>query len=344
MDLPQSSFAAQDAFMKADQVVNDMGFSKIAVSVSGGSDSDVMVDIMTKVDRDHKCTYRYFDTGMEYQATRDHLDYLEDRYGITIERIEPVERVAVACKKHGLPIFSKRIAQSIGVLQEHGFEFEDVDQETLLKWYEGQGIMKHIKWWTNGFSNPDKSTRPSSFDIGSKRLLKEYMLENPPKFSISDKCCSYAKKLTAKREQEENGFDVEVIGVRKVEGGMRASNSATTCFSLNDKKGKGTAECAIYRPVWWFSDEDKLAYVEEMGIIHSECYTKYGFKRTGCALCPFGGSKHLWKDMEAIRLYEPKLYKLAWAVFGEAYEYLQGYEQFKKEHDRCEDKAQLQLF
>ena len=54
MDLPQSSFAAQDAFMKANQVINDMGYSKIAVSVSGGSDSDVVVDIITKVDRDKK--------------------------------------------------------------------------------------------------------------------------------------------------------------------------------------------------------------------------------------------------------------------------------------------------
>ena len=217
MDLPRSSFAAQDAFMKADQVINDMGYSKIAVSVSGGSDSDVVVDIIHKVDRDKKCTYRYFDTGMEYQATYDHLDYLEQRYCITIERVEPVERVAVACKKHGLPVFSKHISQIIGMLQGVGFEFKDEPEDVLLKRYGDAGIMRAIKWWTNGYNY--NGARPSKFTIAHKRWLKEYMIENPPDFPISDKCCTYAKKLTAQRAHEQDGYDVDIIGVRQAEGG-----------------------------------------------------------------------------------------------------------------------------
>ena len=340
-DLPQSSFAAQDAFMKADQVVNDMGYEKIAVSVSGGSDSDVVVDIITKVDRDHKCIYRYFDTGMDYQATRDHLDYLEERYGITIERVEPVERVAVACKKHGLPVFSKHISQAIGKLQGVGFEFQDEDEDELFVRYGKDKIVRHIKWWTNGYQTKGNSGRPSKYVIAHKRLLKEYMIENPPTFSISDECCLYAKKLTAQREHERRGFEVDVIGVRKSEGGVR-SNVYTTCFSPNNA-GHGSSGYAVYRPLWWFTDQDKAAYVEEMGIIHSDCYTRYGFARTGCALCPFAG-RELWGEMEAIKLYEPRLYALAWQIFGPAYEYLLGYEEYKREHDRVEDPAQLKLF
>ena len=339
MDLPQSSFAAQDAFMKANQVINDMGYSKIAVSVSGGSDSDVVVDIITKVDRDKKCHYRYFDTGMDYQATHDHLDYLEERYGITIERVEPVERVAVACKKHGLPVFSKQIAQTIGVLQEHDFAWEDIDEETLLDRYDGMGIVRHVKWWTNGYKT--KGKRPSKFTVAHKRLLKEYMIENPPSFVISDKCCTYAKKLTAQREHEAKGYEVDILGVRQAEGGVRA-NTFTTCFSPNNR-GTGSHGYAVYRPLWWFTDEDKAAYIQEMGIVNSECYTRYGFHRTGCALCPFAGSKHLKAEMQAVKLYEPKLYKLAWSVFGPAYEYLEGYEQYKKDHD-TEDEMQPRLF
>lgn len=332
-------FAAIDALQKADQVINQMGYDKIAVSVSGGSDSDMVVHIITQVDRDKKCTYRYFDTGMEYQATYDHLDYLEKRYGITIERVQPVEKVAVACKKHGYPVFSKHISQVIGMLQSVGFEWKDEPEDVLLKRYANVGIMRAIKWWTNGYDY--NGSRPSKFTIAHKRWLKEYMIENPPDFPISDKCCTYAKKLTAQRAHEQDGFDVDVIGVREAEGGVRA-NKYTTCFSPVNR-GNGSHGYAVYRPVWWFTDEDKAAYIKEQGIVNSECYTRYGFTRTGCALCPFAG-RNLESEKVAVAMYEPKLLKFANALFGKSYAYMEGYQAYKAERDREEDTDQLRLF
>ena len=40
-----------------------------------------MLDILSKVDTEHKVIYVWFDTGIEYQATKNHLNYLEEKYG-----------------------------------------------------------------------------------------------------------------------------------------------------------------------------------------------------------------------------------------------------------------------
>ena len=69
--------------------INSPKYQKIVCSISGGSDSDVMLDIVWRCDKDNKVTYVWFDTGLEYQATKDHLKYLENKYNI--ENFEYVE-------------------------------------------------------------------------------------------------------------------------------------------------------------------------------------------------------------------------------------------------------------
>lgn len=75
-----------DSFVKADSVINNTKYKTILCSISGGSDSDVMLDIITRVDREKKVKYIWFNTGLEYEATKKHLDYLEQKYGIKLER------------------------------------------------------------------------------------------------------------------------------------------------------------------------------------------------------------------------------------------------------------------
>ena len=42
-------------------------------SISGGSDSDIVLDLIHKVDEDSKVKYFWIDTGLEYSATKEHL-------------------------------------------------------------------------------------------------------------------------------------------------------------------------------------------------------------------------------------------------------------------------------
>ena len=85
LEKTKDSLIISDAFTKADSVLNCKGYKNIACSVSGGADSDIMIDICEKV-KPHGVRYVWVDTGIEYQATKEHLNYLEKHYGITIER------------------------------------------------------------------------------------------------------------------------------------------------------------------------------------------------------------------------------------------------------------------
>ena len=68
-----------DNLVRAWSKINSPKYKKIVCSISGGSDSDVMLDIIWRCDKDNKVEYVWFDTGLEYQATKDHLKYLEMR-------------------------------------------------------------------------------------------------------------------------------------------------------------------------------------------------------------------------------------------------------------------------
>ena len=46
-----------------------------------------MLDIISRTGHIDKCIFLFVNTGLEYKATTDHLDYLEDRYHIRIDRV-----------------------------------------------------------------------------------------------------------------------------------------------------------------------------------------------------------------------------------------------------------------
>ncbi|MBO7672424.1 phosphoadenosine phosphosulfate reductase family protein, partial [bacterium] len=75
-----------NSFAKATSIINSIKYKSIICSISGGSDSDIILDICTKVDKNKKIKYVWFNTGLEYQATKDHLTYLEKKYDIEIKK------------------------------------------------------------------------------------------------------------------------------------------------------------------------------------------------------------------------------------------------------------------
>lgn len=311
-----------DNLIRAWSKVNDKKYKKIICSVSGGSDSDVMLDIVWRCDKDNKVTYVWFDTGLEYQATKDHLKYLENKYNIEIKPYRTIKPIPTTCKLYGQPFVSKIVSKYIYNLQKHNFKWEDKTFDELKREYNG--IDSYLKWWCN--CNSFKS-----FNVGYNKYLKEFLIQNPPAFKISDKCCHYAKKNVAHKCIKENKYDLNILGVRKAEGGIRAS-AYKSCF---DENGDGYDN---YRPLFWYKDQDKQDYEVAYCIEHSKCYTKYGFLRTGCCCCPFGG-KDVEGELLAIKEYEPKLYKAVNNIFGDSYEYTRKYREFVKkmnEKEKCD--------
>ena len=302
-----------DAFAKMEQVLSN--YHNILVSISGGADSDIMIDMFSQINNTNNVRFVFFDTGIEYQATKEHLSYLENRYNVKIERVKAAAPVPLGCRKYGLPFLSKAVSENIERLQKHNFDFKnDGDKrfEELFKKYPR--CKAALKWWC------DEKGNKSAFNISRNKLLKEFMIANPPTFQISQKCCKGAKKDTSKEYVKENKIDLICTGMRQAEGGVR-STTYSSCFT---KKTKGVDQ---YRPIWWFTDEDKAEYENLFDIKHSACYTEYGLKRTGCAGCPFGS--RFEEELAIIDAYEPRLSKAINNIFQESYEYTKSYRNFK---------------
>lgn len=317
--LGMNNYAIFDGYAKAQSVIQK--HNTAVCGISGGSDSDIVLDIIHNVDESGKVTYCWFDTGLEYQATKEHLDFLEKKYGITIQRIKAVKPIPLCVKQYGIPFLSKYVSQQMALLQKHGFKWEDGPYEVLTQKY-GR-CSSALKWWCNTYDVcPDGRIIPSKFSIGRNRFLREFIMQNPPDFPISNKCCEYAKKKTAKQVIDQYDADLDITGIRKSEGGIRSVNYKT-CFSANKSKG-----CDTYRPLFWYTDSDKKAYEEHFGIQHSRCYTEYGLRRTGCVGCPFNPKVN--EELAVIEKNEPELYKAAVNLFGKSYEYTKQYREFAK--------------
>lgn len=307
-----------DNLIKAYSKINSSRYKKILCSISGGADSDVILDICSKCDNDNKIEYVWFDTGIEYQATKDHLKYLEDKYGITIIPYRSKNTVPVSCLKYGQPFLSKQCSEMISRLQKHNFDFENDGTKSYEELVDKYPNCKGgLKWWC---CHNERSIR---LTIHNNSWLKEFMLQNPPTFRISSSCCKYAKKNVSHEIHKKNDYDLDITGIRRAEGGMRAI-AYKSCFD------SGEDVYDKYRPIFWYKDSDRKEYEESFDVTHSRCYTEYGFSRTGCAGCPFGG-KELEYELAAIEKYEPRLYKAVNNIFKDSYEYTRQYYQFRDE-------------
>jgi predicted transcriptional regulator len=166
------------------------GRRRAAISVSGGSDSDIVLDLIERVKSDTcEIAYVFFDTGLEYDATKRHLDDLEREYGIKIERRRPRKPIPVACREFGIPFVCKDVSEMMNRLQNHGFDWNESPEGATEDKY---GRCKSALDWY--FSRrPPSANGKSKHNINRHKLLREFIQNNPPSFKISDKCCDYAK-------------------------------------------------------------------------------------------------------------------------------------------------------
>ncbi|MDP4147380.1 MAG: phosphoadenosine phosphosulfate reductase family protein [Bacillota bacterium] len=320
-----------ESFLVANNKIEN--YKNIVCSISGGSDSDLLLDLFWRIDKT-KVRFVFFDTGLEYQATKEHLRELETKYNITIEIIKAKKPIPITCRDYGQPFISKQVSEWIERLQRHSFKWENKSFEVLYEEYPH--CKAALRWWCNKFGDEEK---PSKFDISYNKGLKEFMTANPPNFKISSKCCKYAKKDPVHDFIKINKFDLNCYGVRKAEGGTRSS-AYKNCFTNNQANHK-TDE---YRPLFWFKENTKRIYEDFFSIEHSKCYTEYGLKRTGCAGCPF--NKDFEEELKIINEHEPKLFKAVSNIFKQSYEYTRQYREFVKKRysEDPELEGQLNLF
>lgn len=325
---------------------------KAICSYSGGSDSDILVDILEtarKLFGLPEINYCFFNTGLEMQATKDHVKEVEQKYGITIKEYRPQKNIVLSTREFGQPFISKIISNSMETVQKKQLPFAikkeyDEAEDKKAKRQELRERYPNAEQGINFLCccNKEGEPRPNiQLVINSSPYLYDYMSENPPDFKISAKCCDYCKKQVAHRVQKY--YEMIITGERRDEGGMRSvprgeDANGTMCFY---EQSNGQFR---FKPLYYVSDADKKWYKKRFNIRYSDAYEVYGLKRTGCCGCPI--SSRAVSDLELIRPYEPNVVKAAWNIFGDSYRYRQGYNRYKAMRQE-EDKqipGQLSIF
>lgn len=306
---------------------------KAICSYSGGSDSDILIDLIEHTRRIFhlpEIKYVFFNTGLEMQATKDHVARTAAKYGIEIETVRPKINIVQASRTYGIPFVSKIMSCGLEQWQKKGVPLTIADEydaavNKAAKRAELRERYPKCEFLINFICccNKDGEPRPDAqIVINSSKYMRDFIMEYPPDFKISAKCCDYCKKQVAHKVQK--GYDMVITGERREEGGMRSvprKDSSSMCFT---ETGDGKYRL---RPLYYVSDADKSWYKEEYGIHYSDAYEVYGLKRTGCCGCPI--SYRAVHDLESIAMYEPNVVKAAWNIFGKSYEYRKKYNQYK---------------
>lgn len=307
---------------------------KAICSYSGGSDSDIMIDVIERTRRIfHLPTVKYvfFNTGLEMQATKDHVKAAEEKYGVEIEECRPKINIVNAARTYGIPFVSKIMSAGLEGWQKKGIplsiaeEYEQAEDKAakrkeLKERYPKCESVINFLCCCNSAGEP----RPNiQLVINSSKYMRDFIGEYPPDFRISAKCCDYCKKQVAHSIQKD--YDMVITGERRDEGGMRSvprKDNTALCFT---ETSSGQYRL---RPLYYVSDKDKAWYRERYGIRYSDAYEVYGLTRTGCCGCPI--SYKAADDLEKIRPYEPNVVKAAWNIFGKSYEYRMKYNGYKQ--------------
>lgn len=313
-------------------------------SYSGGSDSDIMIDL---IERSRQLfdlppiKYCFFNTGLEMQATKDHVKATAKKYGVEIEELRPKVNIVQATRKYGIPFVSKIMSGGLEEWQKKGVPLSIADEYDRAD--DKQAKRKELKERYPGCEslinflcccNKDGEPRPDiQLVINSSKYMRDFIGACPPQFKISARCCDCCKKQVAHNVQK--NYEMIITGERRDEGGMRSvprQDNTSLCFT---ETSSGQFHL---RPLYYVSDKDKAWYKEHYGIRYSDAYEVYGLTRTGCCGCSI--SHKAEADLAKIAPYEPNVVKAAYNIFGASYAYRRQYNEYKAKR-MADDKAKM---
>lgn len=332
---PYADFDAPAKFQAIESIIAKHLYQhpKAICSYSGGSDSDILIDLIERVRKVFNLPpvdYVFFNTGLEMKATKAHVKATAEKYGVEIREVRPKVGIVQASREHGIPFVSKIMSAGLEGVQKKNIPLSIYDEfnsavdkvkkrkELSEKYPKSESVINFLCC-----CNSKGEARPNiQLVINSSKFMIDFIKQYPPDFKISAKCCDYCKKQAAHKVQKD--YDMIITGERRDEGGMRSvprKDNTSLCFT---ETSSGQYRL---RPLYYVSDSDKAWFKEYYGIRYSDAYEVYGMKRTGCCGCPI--SYRAVDDLELIRPYEPNVVKAAWNIFGESYEYRKKYNEYK---------------
>lgn len=271
------------------------------ISFSGGKDSTILHCLIDDAVPGNCIPRVFIDTGIEYNAIREFVIGMaenDDRFVI----LKPSQPIKPTLEKYGYPFKSKQHSHNLMV-------------------YQHSGVGKSIKRYLGIVDSNTLFRCPKTL---------EYQFTKAFKIKVSDQCCLRLKKEPAKRWEKENGRPIAITGMRREEGGERASIKG--CI-LTDNNGK----VRRFHPLLVIGDEWEDWFVRERKIqLCKLYYPPFNFKRTGCKGCPF--SLDLQEQLSVMERYLPNERNQCEAIWKPIYE------EYRRIGFRLDKNEQMKLF
>ena len=259
------------------------------ISFSGGKDSTVLHYLIDMALPKNQIPRLFLNTGIEYQYIVEFVKQLAQNDNRIIIYNSGVN-IKQMLEKEGYPFKSKQHSHNLAVYWRN----KDKKEYNLsLKRY--LGIIESNTLF---------------------RCPKQLQYQFTPEFQIkcSDSCCMKMKKEPAKKWQKENNKTIALTGMRKEEGGQRASLKG--CI-VTDKDNK----IVKFHPLLVVNDDFENWFIEKNNIKLCKLYYEpFNFKRTGCKGCPFSLNLQENLDvMERLLPNEKKQCEILWAPVYKEY-------------------------
>ncbi|MCC2831858.1 phosphoadenosine phosphosulfate reductase family protein [[Clostridium] innocuum] len=261
---------------------------KCYLSFSGGKDSMVVLALIKMCQDIYTLPINaipaiYCNTGLELNATNNFVSHISENYypNTVVIRPDPNKLFPWIITNYGKPMKSKLKSENL-------FRWQARKDQTALDLLVGV----NSKFTKTRLANKDMHLLHPDFNI-----------------KVSEKCCKYLKKRPFEDFAKQNLMKGYITGLRIAEGGARELNAS-------QRLKNGGKLCTAYRknliikmPIIDWTDNDIEQFIQKYATPLSNAYTMYGYKRTGCFLCPF--SLHLADDLKKLNEYEPNRYMVA---------------------------------
>lgn len=259
------------------------------ISFSGGKDSTILNHLIDLALPNNKIPRVFINTGIEYNDIIDFVNDLasnDDRFVI----IKPNLPIKSTLEKYGYPFKSKQHSHNLSIYQNNR---DKIEYTTTIKKYLG------LIYGTNKIKCPK---------------MLEYQFS--PQFNIkcSDKCCTKMKKEPVTKWQKDNNKTIALTGMRKSEGGQRASLKGCIVTDKDNKVIK-------FHPLLVVDENFEKWFINQFNVKLCKLYYEpFNFIRTGCKGCPFNPFLQEQLDiMEELLPNEKKQCEYIWKPIYEEY-------------------------
>lgn len=275
------------------------------ISFSGGKDSTILHYLIDMALPNNKIPRVFINTGIEYNYIVEFVNELaskDNRFVI----IKPSQTIKPMLEKFGYPFKSKQHSHNLAIYWRNKYKKEfNLSLKRYLGIIESNTLFR--------CPNQLKYQFTKSFNL-----------------KCSDMCCMKMKKEPVKKWQKENNRNIALTGMRKEEGGQRASLKGCV---ITDKSNN----VVKFHPLLVVNDQFENWFIQKNNIKLCKLYYEpFNFKRTGCKGCPF--ALDLQEQLIIMQTYLPNERKQCEMIWEPVYK------EYRRLGYRLKKDEQMKLF